>query len=613
MKHKIQFFVAFLLLLTKGFAWYPSYSVMATDFVLPYDFIKPLTIHPVGLQALGPHFYSIYNHPVSNVFQNPAYLSLESQNYIYFDIAGSDNDKDRSNSNSTPGISYGYDDFYYMPYYWSPYRYVHEPENSEPIARFIYLGKPYGENSPIGIGGTIEYYYEQEQFYQPQWYHNGWWEMDALGNYFDSESSDPYGDYRIAEFGNNKLMSSGIQASAMISFDIHSKLSLGLRFTILDKKTDGDYVNLNFTDENDYYDNYLNYSDTKANQNQDYKMNDYSFGVIWNEPDKMVLGGSLGYVTGEIERDFVETDSTFYHSYHFEGPDTNNYSLYDRFGGSRSDKQWKYAGSTSYGNLNGDFFLNSDITLRLAIYGEKRKSDLTESEIMRRDNYYGSRYWNTYTDTVHRFLNISNVNFSRYGTGDNIHKRFKLSIGADVIVSTKIRFIGGVVVDNIDVDMDAHEPFIGSKYSYSERENYSYINWQLQESTQDEEKEFHWYRNEDFFTVAIPTGIIVKAGSNLEFQLGLTKVIKKIDIKEGYDLIVYDESTVTIQDGVTTVSSDSSYVEGHLFPATNEFMNEYEMNAGISFKYKEYFKLTCALKESILEPSYYKIGVEFIF
>jgi hypothetical protein len=613
MINKFHFVIAFLLLLTKGFAWYPDYSVMATDFVLPYDFIKPLTIHTAGLQALGPHFYSIYNHPVSNVFQNPAYLSLESQNYIYFDIAGSDTDNDRSNSNSTPGITYGYDDFYYMPYYWSPYRYVHEPENSEPIARFIYLGKPYGKESPIGIGATIEYFYEQEQFYQPGWYHYGFMDMDAMGNYFDSESSDPSEDYRMAEYGNNKLMSRGIQASTMISFDINEVLSLGLRFSLLNKKTDGDYRNLNVYDDSDYYEDYLNYSDTNAQQDQDHSTNEFSVGMVWTNPGKLIFGSSIGYVSGEIKRGFVETDSTFYHSYHFEGPDTNNYRLYNRFGGSGSNKHWRYKGHTKYGNINGDYILNNDITLRISIYGEKRKSKLIESEIMRRDNHYASRYWSSYHDTLRHYLNISNVNFNRYGTGDNIHKRFKLSVGADVMVSSKIRFIGGVVVDNVDVDIKANEPFIGSKYSYFERENYSYVNWQLQESTQNEEKEFYWYRHEDFFTVAIPTGIIVKAGNNLEFQLGLTKVIKKVDIKEGYHLIVYNESSVTIQDGITTVLTDSSYVDGHLFPPTNEFMNEYEMNAGISFKYKEYLKLTCALKESILEPSYYKIGVEFIF
>ncbi|NQU27818.1 MAG: hypothetical protein HQ528_05985, partial [Candidatus Marinimicrobia bacterium] len=57
--------------------------------------------------------------------------------------------------------------------------------------------------------------------------------------------------------------------------------------------------------------------------------------------------------------------------------------------------------------------------------------------------------------------------------------------------------------------------------------------------------------------------------------------------------------------------SDSAYVDGHKFPGVHTFIDEYRMNAGISFKYKDSFKITAALAESIFEPRSFKIGAEF--
>jgi len=71
-----------LLFSTCAPAWYPDYSVMATDYVLPRDFLAPVRIQSIGLQALGSQFQRLYDHPLDNAFQNPAYLGQQVNNYF---------------------------------------------------------------------------------------------------------------------------------------------------------------------------------------------------------------------------------------------------------------------------------------------------------------------------------------------------------------------------------------------------------------------------------------------------------------------------------------------------------------------------------------------------
>jgi len=595
------------LVLTVTQAWYPDYSVMATDYVLPRDFLAPARIQSIGLQALGPQFLKIYNHPVDNAFQNPAYLGQQEKNYFYLDVAGDKMDYYENGIYPVYGGTYPYLDYGMgSPNYWSPYRALEAPEEDQPIARVIYLGRPL-KILPLRLGATLEYFYGREQFYQPYWYGWGWRNMDAVGATYNESLVDPYDDYRIVESGENLQDERGYRINTFVAMPILPFLTLGARLAVQDKNIDGNYSDLNIQDDNYWADEYLSYYDVVKTRDQSFKQQDIALGALLQLGSGIQLGVTAGYVTGDIDRKLVESDTSRYFSRYYNNPDTNKVNIYNNNGAYASTKQWIYDGSTRYGELHGDIAVNPDITLRWSAYYEKRSAELEELENMWRRSYHFSHYWSHWDSVYHDYENISETNLDRTGSGEYRFENWRFSIGANWQMSPAICFSGGLVYDSQLDSKDATEPFTGSKYSYSNDWSYDYSS----EITQNDDKQFSWQREETYVTLALPTGVVVELGEALELSLGLTKLIRSTDVTESYDLIVFSEETIKIIDGIMITDSDSAYVDGHKFPGIHTFIDEYRMNAGISFKYKDSFKITAALAESIFEPRSFKIGAEF--
>jgi len=454
---------------------------------------------------------------------------------------------------------------------------------------------------------TLEYFYGREQFYQAYWYGWGWRNMDAVGATYNESLVDPYDDYRIVESGENLQDERGYRINTFVAMPILPFLTLGARLAVQDKNIDGNYSDLNIQDDNYWADEYLSYYDVVKTRDQSFKQQDIALGALLQLGSGIQLGVTAGYVTGDIDRKLVESDTSRYFSRYYNNPDTNKVNIYNNNGAYASTKQWIYDGSTRYGELHGDIAVNPDITLRWSAYYEKRSAELEELENMWRRSYHFSHYWSHWDSVYHDYENISETNLDRTGSGEYRFENWRFSIGANWQMSPAICFSGGLVYDSQLDSKDATEPFTGSKYSYSNDWSYDYSS----EITQNDDKQFSWQREETYVTLALPTGVVVELGEALELSLGLTKLIRSTDVTESYDLIVFSEETIKIIDGIMITDSDSAYVDGHKFPGIHTFIDEYRMNAGISFKYKDSFKITAALAESIFEPRSFKIGAEF--
>ncbi|MCF7805217.1 MAG: hypothetical protein K9N46_13215 [Candidatus Marinimicrobia bacterium] len=595
----------FLCLLSiKVFAWYPDYSVMATDFRLPGDFLQPMQMTSTRQLAFGPFFRYLYQEPLDQAFQNAAFLSRLENQYIYMDVAGNHTSDPRKQFNP-------YENYDVMPYYWSPFREVSEPGSREPLLRLAFFGKPQGESSPVSLGATFEYYYDQQKFYQPYWYRYGWFAEDAVGIRYSTAESDPYNDYRQVESGDNATIQRGVGINGFAAYAINSGLSLGLRYGLLIKDSDGNYLDMDRHDENNWADEYLSYSRQKENRVQNRMTHDIAVGVIGKpEPDR-TIGINVGFMTGDVTREYSSADSSRYYSYRYIGPDSVNYRESFSHGKSASDKEWAYDGFTLYSSIHGTREINPETTLRYAIYGEHRYADLDESESTWGRSYRDYYYWDDYNNAPYQYTNESWSELERTGTGSFRYKRYTGSVGAEWRIETYLRFFGGIYGDFRKDKKRATEPFVGEKFSAYDRTGTS--NPGYHSIREKDDKKFRWSREETYLTFAVPTGAIVEIGNSVEFQVGLTKLIRTIEANEGYDLIVFHDEEIRTTNGETTTQSDRSYVEGHDFPRTNKFIEEYQMNAGITLKYKDALRITGALRESILEPKEFKIGMEFLF
>jgi len=600
--------LSILLLSICTHAWYPDYTVMATDYVLPRDFLAPARIQSIGLQALGSQFQRLYDHPLDNAFQNPAYLGQQENNYFYLDVAGDETDNYENEIYPVYGGTYPYLDYGMgNPDYWSPYRAQETPEEDQPIARVIFLGKPL-KRLPLRLGVSLEYFYGRELFYQPYWYGWGWRNMDAVGATFDENLVDPYDDYRIVESGENLQDERGYRINTFAAMPILPFLTLGVRLTIQAKRIDGEYTDINFQDDNYGDGEYLRYSDVQKTRDQDFTQNDLALGALFKFSSLVKIGVTIGHATGNINRKLLESDTSRYYSKYYNNPDTTKVNLYNSTSAYSSDKNWIYDGKTNYGEIQSDIAVNDDVTLRWSAYYETRSAELLESEGMWRRSNYESHQWYSWDSVYHDYDNTSRASLLRTGGGEYRFENWRFSIGANWQMSPVIRFSGGLVYESQLDSKDATEPFTGSKYSYYSNDWY---NDYSSEITQNDDKQFSWQRKETYITLALPTGVVVELGEALELSLGLTKLMRSTDISESYDLVVFNEETIKRIDGTVITDSDSAYVDGHKFPGVHTFIDEYRMNAGISFKYKDSFKITAALAESIFEPRSFKIGAEF--
>lgn len=613
MKKHSLIFTLFIIGSSNLFGWYPDYTILATDFKVRQDYLAPTRIRSVELVGLGDHFLNIYSSPLDDVFQNPAYLSFVPDNFVYLDIA-SEEYEPRYNQFAIPLYGYGIEStaktgvYIPEPYYWSPYSTAKTTHSKEPVFRGVYFGKI--PVLPIRFGISAEYFYNEEEFYRPSWYWRGWYLEDAMGAAYESDLIDPYNDYRLVESGTNIETNSGFRLNGFIAIPLFKWLSLGLGATLHLENTDGTYNDFDHIDDNDWSDEYLRHTDNYRNRAQTFDQNEVRAGILWSPKETIRFGLSAGFTPGNLDRSYAVTDSSNYISIYNQGqPDS---SIYRSHGGSDNIKNWNYDGNSIWATFHGDIELSKNLLLRFSAHTEDANADLTEAEEFYQSSYYYRTYWYDYNDTSYRRLSESNswAKMDRIGRGEFSRKNNRLTIGVDWSISPSIRFVGGVSLNHRNLIQTAEEPFTGEKYAQYYYDNYSWTHYTNKTTTALDDKQFTWKYERNQTTVAVPVGVFVGVTENIEFQIGLTKVMEQVDVDEGYDLVVYQESTTTTIDGVVTTEEDSAYVEGHKFPGDHYFSNKFNLNAGVSIKHKDRFKLTAVITESVLEPRSLKIGAQ---
>ncbi len=575
------------------FGWYPDYTILATDFKLRDDFLTPTRIHSVGMLGLGRHFVGIYQSPLDDVFQNPAYLGSETDHFIYMDLAG---DEYQSPNYTYP--VYGYGD----PYYWSPYNVLEPSKEKDPIFRIVSFGKT--PALPLRFGLSGEVYYNEEEFYRPYWYWGGWYE-DAAGDAYDDEMIDPYEDYTIVESNENTDTNMGVRFNGFLAFPVFPGFTLGVGATIHGEVTEGDYTNYDFRDDSDYTDDYLRFSDNKRSRTQDFQQKEFRAGLVWSPHKSASFGMAAGYVPGSIDRSYSVNDSSRYRTvYYYDAPDS---SVYLSSSQTDNEKEWNYDGHSAWITTHGDFTLFNDLTLRFSIHSEQVEADYTGSE-----QYTKSRsYYYHYSDRTYE--SESWAVLDRIGRGNITKASHRFSLGADWKISSAVRFLGGFVLEYKNEQQTAEEPFVGEKYAETHYENVSWANFDDKITHSLDDKKYVWDYQKTQTTLAIPVGAFVRLHENFEFQFGLTKELQQLDLEERYDLVVYQDSTTTSVDGSVTVESDSAYVDGHILPGDHRFTNQFCFNAGFSIRYKERFRLTAIISESIVTPRTLKIGAQILW
>ena len=578
-------FLAMTLLAPRLQAWYPDYSVLATDLPVRDDFLRPLSLHSTTLLGMGEYFQFIYPAQPDLRFMDPSYPLGDSRHVFYMDLGAEPVWESAQESSGYPPVLYDARSSMSSDYgFWSPYRELSHENIPEPSLRLFYLTRLGHSDRALTLGGSYSLAYDETQFYQPynyDYFRGG----DALGAAYDE--SQVYEDYRLRESGQDESVSTEHQLNLFVSKPLSAALSLGARIGILRADVDGSYGDFQFYDHSDWSDEYESYWDDDTKRLQSVDMNDIALGLSYTTPQQNRFALSGGFTSGSLDRSFNEFDSSRYHSITLN-PDgsaaTADTNIYLSSSYYASDREWQYEGSGKYLRFMAELPQSQELMLRFGGSLEWRSADLTESESMLRRSDYFNQYWADWDNLWHRYSSRSMATVERQGTGKYSSELIQLSGGVDWQLQPALKFYGGLFLEHYDRSQDSREPFAGEKTAYTSLSGYNYP-YAVDEAFQTDLKTFIWKQHQWRTTLAAPVGIEYQVLPAIGVQLGLTKVFQRLRVEEGYDVIVEEYHFVEQQDDVTIRDDlDTEYVDGYEYPVIRDFRDSFDFNAGLNIR-----------------------------
>jgi len=589
-------------------AWYPEYTVLATDFPVRGDFLKPLSLTSTASQGMGPYFKYLYANQPDFRFLDPT-SSLTGKRQIFYIDLGSERLWSRNESGSVISMPY-YDDFAYGRDYgfWSPYRDLSHEQAPEPALRLFYLNRLGEDPGALTVGGSYSLAYDETEFYQPYDY-NYFRSFDAMGGAY--EDAAVYDDYRLREAGDDESISTEHQVNLFLSKALSSRLTLGARLGLLRADVDGTYRDFQFEDRSQWVDIYEYYMDDDLQRIQSQKMNDFNLGLAYTTAQDHRFAINAGLTDGSLERSFVEFDTTRYHSIYLN-PDENSSTLdsniYRSTSYYTSDKNWLYDGAGRYIRALVELPRTENLTLRFGGLAEWRSADLTESESMLRRSDYYNQYYSDYYGRWQRYSSRSMSTVERQGTGTFTSSVYQLSGGVDWELQQGLTLYGGLYLEHSDRLQDSREPFVGAKSAENTLQGYD-AGYETLSSSQTDQKIFIWEQHRWSTTLAAPLAIEYRVMPALSIQLGLTKIFQRSRVEEGYDVIIEEYTHREIQDGVTIIDeSESDYVDGYQYPVIKDFDNRFDFNAGVNLHAGDRLRISVALTDAYDNELAIKVG-----
>lgn len=595
------------LCLSPAFAWYPAYTVMASEFVVRGDFLAPVNYHSMAVYALGEGFRDIHRSTLDDISRNPAAgLEMDERHFIHLDLGGQTMWDEDTDVIGYPYPMYDYASDYYVP--WSSYRESEEQAEYDPLFRLVYLGYPIPALQSTRLGISFDWMYELSEFYQPVYFW-GYGTRDAMGNAFAEADVDPYDDYRLKQAGDDENANQGYNLSLFLSQAVTDNLDLGLRFTRGSETVDGILSDYDLTDKSDWADEYLSLWESEKVRTQDLNSRDIMLGLWNNLSEDSEFGISVGYLSGVLDRVFNETDTSNYYSLQLDPyPEytLDDSTYYSRSSDLRSMKNWNYTGETFYGGIQYYTRIRPDLNLRFVLYGEQRQAELSEKESLFQTYNYESKYYTSWDSTASQYSSSSLATLLRTGTGDFSQNLYRASLGVEWDVSPAFNFLGGLYLLSRNRTHTASEPFNGQKSTEWERT----AGWSpgTESSRQTDIKEFSWERTEAEFMLILPVGVELTLADHFKIQSGFSKTFSRIEIKEKYDVVVDTYRRVTDDDGTVTVVEDLDYVDGYRFPDQKTFDDGYVFNAGLSFDYNRRFSAALIFTTAFENDRTLKLG-----
>ncbi|MBI2429301.1 MAG: hypothetical protein HYV29_11015 [Ignavibacteriales bacterium] len=336
-------------LLTSQWWYYPNPYPSEKRFEDQSFYFSPTYVNPYGVDEFSSALSGIVDHPLMNLQINPAGITSADQNtYLYFDYRTNKDLARKNYAGIRPADQYVFGPILY-PYYPGTTKLSVEPAFSSAV-----LGKLFPESIPeLTLGISYELISQSEPFYPIENYISNPYAMETARD--------------VSYDGIDQVRNTGHFIALFSGYRLTDDLSVGARLGRSLFERSGKYgPQVRSTSGSASSSFYSNDND----RGQDYHLWDASLGVQLQLSDRILIGATAGYFTGDV------TQSELYRSI--------NNSLYTASSLSYESvtdntRNWKHTGNGFSLGANSRAHLTSTVTITASYTYSIQDRDLTLS------------------------------------------------------------------------------------------------------------------------------------------------------------------------------------------------------------------------------------------
>ncbi|MFT5144429.1 MAG: hypothetical protein ACI80V_003166 [Rhodothermales bacterium] len=483
-------------------------------------FFNSTHLNPFGLDGFGPAAAGVIRHPLLDLQLSPSLLGRDSTRttFGYIDFRSSKRQESpqdyiypyflegdvRATSSETglSGASY-YND---RGYYQSSYR------PAEPLLSAAVISKLAPVLLPRLTGGiTYSLIADDQSYYDvPQ----------NLYRNLDLANASAEADVPITDIysGADQMHTIGHFPALFASYELSSRWRLGARvsFAVFDR--DGEYGNT--FDQSYFGQRDVSISSEFEERSQRYRHTDISIGIDGTLSPDVVIGGSLGRLSGTADQ-FAGGFSRYANqSGNVAGGGTEGY-VFDS--GAANQTDLSRTGTSTYLTAFVTRRLDEDRILNISYRGAWQAVDMEGQSSLADSSFSISQNGQTNYDYYNRY----NAEFfdERTGSGKQDGTNHRISVGLDWRIVPKIRLVIGAVGNHTTQTTFTTESVVSSRlYDYEDRR-------QTPDDEQDEHyreslsevKNVEWSFSSRRSSVQIPVILRYEFNEHFEFTAGVTR------------------------------------------------------------------------------------------
>ncbi|MBN2425449.1 MAG: hypothetical protein JXR46_06010 [Calditrichaceae bacterium] len=557
---------------------------------LPY-FMQRISFQTVTLGIFGGNTSGLVMDKYSDLNWNPAFVLADSENAVYTDF-----------NYLKPAASYY--NYYSGQDAVSPNWYYDTQINSlqtDPLYNFAFVYKV-NPNFSFGIINRSLFDYGPFRSISD-------WRYYSTGTNARVYDASAYNELELktVEVARNQQKIWGTQTEIFAGYKLSSQIDIGIKA--------GNYI---FRQWGDLFDTRYSgklHSLVDEKNDEDFRIHgdqaEFGAGFIYHFDHNMDLGIYASVLNGQSSEKNISFDLSDYWSE--RATDTNYYSIDYTYLQSRHS--YSADGLSPFFTIIFQKAINPIITLRSFFSYRQTKNDISGS-INAADTAYSDRTFDSYDYNNQRYYftrdeGFRKTEFSLTGIGDENEKDFKWFVSLIFNQDNKWSAFTAVMLEMQTNDLVLNEESIYSRNAFTQR---FFYNPGSEEQYNYYLKNYRYEYNSKLWSAIIPVGINANIIDGFSLLIGADLRFDLLEKSESGDMLYPERIERITQNGTITIEDiETDRPESYNSHQPKEFTKTSAIHFGAFYEHSSGLRLAIKTDSDILDKSYWKFGLEYVF